>query len=229
MSGRDSQQQPAAARVRLGLTTKLRRQWLHERLAPSAVDPDTNGLLLQRTETDALNSVRAFLLEIANATKGSHQDPLQSAGAGVPLKYVSTYVPKFSDEFAAEWLGADLSFYYVVRKVSFDYHPQDHPQETDMWLQLAAQQFPVFKMAGTIFLIIAPYPGTPVKPDFVERYAECPWKGEGMSLLEYLRRANQENKPLCYNIIFVEAYKRTLAAGDVVDHCALARREAHRC
>ena len=94
------------------------------------------SLLLQHTETDALNGVRAFFPEITEATKGSHQDTLQSDGAGLLLKYVSTYVPKFSDEFAAEWLDDDLSDYHVARKVLFDYHPQ----EPDMWLQISSSK-----------------------------------------------------------------------------------------
>ena len=132
-------------------------------------------------------------------------------------------MPKFSDEFAAEWLDDDLSDYHVARKVLFDYHPQ----EPDMWLQLAAQQFPVFKTAGSIFPIIAPYFGMPAKPDFVTRYEECTWKGTEMNLLEYLRKANKDNKPLRY---IVEAYKRTLAVGEAVDNNALeAFARNYRC
>ena len=194
-----------------------------ERSAPSAVDPETGGLLLQHMENDSLNGVRAFFPEITKATKGSHQDGLQSDGAGLLLKYVSTYVPKFSDEFASEWLDDDLSDYHVARKVLFDYHPQ----EPDMWLQLAAQQFPVFKTAGSIFPIIAPYFGMPAKPDFATRYEECIWKGTEMNLLEYLRKANKDNKPLRY---IVEAYKRTLAVGEAVDNNALeAFARNYRC
>ena len=71
------------------------------------------------------------------------------------MHYVSTYVPKFSDEFATEWLDDDASAYHTAKKVLLDYHPQ----EPDMWLQLAAQQFPVFKTSGTMVPIIARYVG----------------------------------------------------------------------
>ena len=65
---------------------------------------------------------------------------LQTDGRGLVLKYVATYVPKFSDSFANEWLDDDSSDYHVAKKILFDYHPQ----APEMWLQLAAQQFPQF-------------------------------------------------------------------------------------
>eukprot|EP00972_Heterocapsa_arctica_P041940 6185625-Heterocapsa_arctica.AAC.1 len=60
-------------------------------------------------------------------------------------------------------------------------------------------------MGGTIFPILAPYYGMAKKPDFVERYEECTWKGDDMNLLEYLRKANKENKPMRY---IVQAFKK---------------------
>ena len=102
-----------------------------------------------------LNGLRAYFPDITAATKGSHQDALQADGRGMLLKYVSSYVPKFSDDFANEWLddeGGNRSGYHVASKVLRDYHLQ----EPDMWLQLAAQNFTVFKMGGSIFPILAP-------------------------------------------------------------------------
>merc|ERR1711994_1191334 len=117
--------------------------------------------------------------------KGPHQDWLQSdGGSGLILKYVSTYTTKFSDEFATEWLDDDASDYNIAKRVLFDYHPQ----EPDMWLQLAAQHFPVFSTGGSLFPIVAPYPGMKEKPGFVKEYEDCEWKGDEMSLLEYLRK-----------------------------------------
>ena len=61
-----------------------------------------------------------------------------------------------------------------------------------MWLQIAAQQFPVFKMGGSIYPVIAPYAGMPTKPEFVEQYENCNWRGQHMSLLEFLRKVNKK-------------------------------------
>ena len=66
------------------------------------VEEQRDGLLLQHTETDVLNGLRAYFPDITAATKGSHQDALQADGRGMLLKYVSSCVPKFSDDFANE-------------------------------------------------------------------------------------------------------------------------------
>ena len=65
-----------------------------------------------------------------------------------------------------------------------------HPAEPEMWLTLSAQVFPHFFMGGTMKSIVAPWPGMPQKPGFVERHEQCPWRG-GLTLLQYLRRSNE--------------------------------------
>ena len=151
-----------------------------------------------------LNGLRAYFPDITAATKGSHQDALQADGRGMLLKYVSSYVPRFSDDFANEWLddeGGNRSGYHVASKVLCDYHPQ----KPEMWLQLAAQNFPVFKMGGSIFPILAPYCGMQQKPDFVEQYETCDWRGDDMSLLEWMRKANKDGKPMRYIVGSIQA------------------------
>ena len=107
------------------------------------------------------------------------------------MKYVSTYVPKFSDSFASECLNDSASDYHVSKK-------DHHPQEPEMWLHLAAQQFPCFKTGASMMRIVAPYPGMPAKPQWLLNYESCEWKDEHMTLLEYLRKANDKNEPLKY-------------------------------
>ena len=174
-----------------------------EHSGPTTVDDAGEALLLEHTQTDALNGLRAYFPDVTKATKGSHQDALQTDGRGLLLKYVSSYVPKFSDDFATEWLDADdsVSGHRIASKILFDYHPQ----EPDMWLQLAAQQFPVFKMGGSIVPILAPYCGMPKKSKEVELYEASEWRGESMSFLEFLRKTNKHGRPMRY---IVEAFKR---------------------
>ena len=165
----------------------------------TAVEPDAENdlrpkLLLHHDAWSHTHSVRAFFPDVTAATKGSHQDVQQADGRGLLMKYVSTYVPKFSDSFASEWLDDSASDYHVSKKVLFDYHPQ----EPEMWLHLAAQQFPCFKTGASMMPIVAPYPGMPAKPQWLLNYESCEWKGENMTLLEYLRKANDKNEPLKY-------------------------------
>ena len=46
-----------------------------------------------------------------------------SDGRGMLLRYVSGYVPNFSDSFTSEWLNDAASDYSVARRVLADYHP----------------------------------------------------------------------------------------------------------
>ena len=89
----------------------------------------------------------------------------------------------------------------VAKKVLFDYHPQ----EPDVWLQLAAQHFPVFRMAGTLYSTIAPYYGTEKKPDFIIRHEESGWEGDDMCLLEFLRKMSDNGRPMKFIVDALQA------------------------
>ena len=43
---------------------------------------------------------------------------------------------------------------------------------------------------GRITAIVAPWPGMETVPTFVQQYERCSWRGEDMTLLEYLRKSN---------------------------------------
>ena len=102
---------------------------------------------------------------------------------------MGTYVAKFSDSMADEWLNDDASDFSVARNVLTKYHPL----EPEMWLQLAdGRLFPHCLYGGSIVSIVAPWPGIETKPDFVAAYERCAWRGKDMSLLEYLRKANKQ-------------------------------------
>ena len=81
--------------------------------------------------------VRAYIEELL-ASLFCHMDVTGSDGRGALLKYVATYVPKFSDSFTNEWLNDMASGYEVGRRILTDYHPL----EPEMVLQLTMQWFP---------------------------------------------------------------------------------------
>ena len=101
------------------------------------------------------------------------------------LKYAATYLPKFSDGPGKELMDDKSSGYAAARRVLFTYHPG----EPEMWLSLANQQQPMFFLGGTMQPIVAPHPGMPEPPKYVQLYEAAAWKGE-LSLLEFLRRVN---------------------------------------
>ena len=86
-----------------------------------------------------------------------------------------------------EWLNDEASDYSVARNVLTKYHPS----EPEMWLQLAdGRLFPQCIYGGRITAIVAPWPGMETVPTFVQQYERCSWRGEDMTLLEYLRKSN---------------------------------------
>ena len=53
-------------------------------------------------------------------------------------------------------------------------------------------------MGGTVRPLQAPWPGMLEKPKFVELYEACPWRGDHMSLLEWLRKTNANGEILTW-------------------------------
>ena len=123
-----------------------------------------------------------------------HEDVQMADGRHNLLRYVATYAPKFSGSFAKDWLNDDASDYSIARRVAFDYHPL----EPEMWLTLAGQLFPQISYGGTLKPIVAPYPEMGVKPDYVERYEESSWRSEGTTLLDFLRKSNDQGNIIQY-------------------------------
>jgi len=86
-----------------------------------------------------------------------------------------------------EWLDDAASDYCVARNVLSKYHPM----EPEMWLHLAdGRVFPQCISGGTITAIVAPWPTKEELPAYVKQYERSTWRGDDMTLLEYLRKAN---------------------------------------
>lgn len=130
--------------------------------------------------------VRAYVVDVLTSLH-SHTDVQCSDGKGMLLKYVSGYVPKFSDSFTIEWLNDHCSDYMVARRVLTDYHPL----EPEMILQLAMQWFPQVFAGGTMqrFVVPAPWIENDL-PERVKQYMACTWRPEHMTLSDFLRRSN---------------------------------------
>ncbi|CAE7216363.1 pif1, partial [Symbiodinium sp. CCMP2456] len=151
---------------------------------------DDGYLRLRHTEADKDMGIRAYDVEELDVLK-FHQDnvvPNEAInGHGLLLRYIATYLSKFSSSSFHELLddtgstGCGLAVRILATY---------HPGEPEMWLALAAQQFPQFAVGGTVRPIQAPWPGMPEKPDFVLNYERCAWRGEDMCLLDWLRKTN---------------------------------------
>ena len=106
---------------------------------------------LQHTVEDKEAGLRAFMPEVMAALK-CHMDVQSSDGRGMLLRYCATYVPKFSDAFAQEWLNDQASDFAVARRVLSEYHPL----EQEMWLQLASFLLRPCVAGGTMRRFVCP-------------------------------------------------------------------------
>jgi len=92
----------------------------------------------------------------------------------------------------AEWLNDEASDFSVARRILCS----NHPLEPEMWLTLAGKQFPQISMKGTIKEISVPVPSCSPKPKFIQNYEDSAWRPHEMSLLEFLRKTNDEGEIL---------------------------------
>jgi hypothetical protein len=177
---------------------------------PSGYDAAAGVMRLQHLPSDwcAVNKrgvpegVRACLPDVLSSLQ-CHTDVQMSDGRGMLLRYVSGYVPKFSDSFASDWLNDASSDYAVAKRVLTDYHPL----EPEMVLQLAMQWFPQCMMGGSMKPFRVPVPWIGDCPVAVAAYMECTWRPDTMTLLEFLRMSNSKGEPHRFVKQLYEAYK----------------------
>ena len=167
------------------------------REAPSTFDEEAGVLRLHHTKADHMKrnkknepeGVRAYIKDVLSALY-CHVDVLGTDDkAGMLLRYVTSYVPKFSDSFCDEWLADQASDYSIARRVLTDYRPL----EPEMVLQLAMQWFPQTFSSGSFRKFVVPVPWEKAElPGIVRAYMSSTWRGKQMSLMEYLRKANAD-------------------------------------
>ena len=161
----------------------------------SHYDPATGLLRLHHSESDFCKykedgtpeGVRAYLVDIL-ASLHCHVDVQMSEGRGMLLKYVSGYVPKFSDSFTTDWLADGGSDYAIAKRVLTDYHPL----VPEMTLQLAMQWFPQCFAGGTLQRFVVPVPWQGEPNARVQQYMDSTWRHSEMTLAEFLRKTNQK-------------------------------------
>ena len=158
---------------------------------PSEFDEEQQIVKLKHSEEEKSSGHRAYFKETLEILK-SHQDVLHGNGRGLLLKYVSTYTPKFSGDFAKDWLNDEASTFSVARRVLFDYSPA----EPEMWLYLAAKNFPPCKYGGTLMPFRVPYAvaGIDSEDELVNLYQSCEWRRDTMTMLEFLRKSNRKGE-----------------------------------
>ena len=128
-----------------------------------------------KTNNKGVNEgVRAYLVDVLSSL-ACHVDVQASDGQGMLLRYVSGYVPKFSDAFTSEWLNDEASDYAIAKRVLCDYHPL----EPEMTLQLAMQWFPQCMLGGSLQPFRAPVPFEAEElPARVQQYMTCEWRAK---------------------------------------------------
>jgi hypothetical protein len=178
------------------------------RSAPSAYDADSEILRLQHQQRDKEDGLRAYCADVMDALP-CHQDWQVSNGEALLLQYVSKYVSKFSDSAYSEWMNDEASADSVARRVCFEYHPY----EPEMILQLCGAQFRQYDLStasGGFRTVCAPWPGMKIVPEWVKSYTKCPWRGERTTLLDWLRKTNDNGDvahwlQVKYRAVFLEA------------------------
>ena len=183
----------------------------------SYYDGDTGVLHLQHKEEDwckhnragVPEGIRAYMPDLLNSLH-CHIDVQASDGRGMLLKYVSGYVPKFSDSFTTDWLSDQCSDYAIAKRVLTDYHPL----EPEMTLQLAMQWFPQCFAGGTLQRFRVPVPWEGTCAERVVQYMRSRWRAEDMCLEEFLRKTNKKGQIHNYIKKAYEKATRRGAEGD---------------
>ena len=163
----------------------------------SYYDADAGVLHLQHKEQDwckmsragVPEGIRAYMPDLLNSLH-CHIDVQASDGRGMLLKYVSGYVPKFSDSFTTDWLSDQCSDYAIAKRALTDYHPL----EAEMGLQLAMQWFPQCFAGGTLQRFRVPVPWEGTCPERVQQYTQSLWRANDMPLEEFLRKTNKKGR-----------------------------------
>ena len=177
---------PADNPVMSSLVEGSQRSWTGSGwpLEPGAsrYDASTGTLRLHHTESDFCRynaagvpeGVRGYVKDLLSSLH-CHVDVQMSDGRGVLLRYVSGYVPKFSDSFTGV-VGRCLQL------------------EPEMTLQLAMKWFPQCFAGSTLQRFRVPVPWEGDLPERVQQYMSSAWRAMDMPLADFLRRTNRSGK-----------------------------------
>ncbi|CAE7346144.1 PIF1 [Symbiodinium natans] len=155
---------------------------------PPQFDPVTGGWTLPHTPDDADQGVRGYFLDIMDALR-CHQDLQCRQGRGLLLAYVAKYVAKWSDSSYDEWMSDASSVTSLCRKILFEYHPLEPEMVLQLTQGLRQWEFGTVQTGRRSVRAPHPWDESAQQPLFVQKYMDCAWRGETMSLLEYLRKS----------------------------------------
>ena len=160
---------------------------IHE--GPSRWNKDDGGhFQLQHTEDDKCSGVRGFFSDIMD-TLQCHQDFQEANDDGALRRYLVKYPCKMSDSSSEEWLNDAHSGDSIAQAVLFRYKPL----EPEMILQLHGHKFRQWHFStidGGKKDFRVPVPDATDVPKEVRMYEESTWRSPDMSLLDFLRRSN---------------------------------------
>ena len=136
-------------------------------------------------------SVVSYFTDVLAVTK-CHQDvQIDQHGQDNYAAYTAKYAPKFSDSLQQELLNDDADANSIAASVLARYHPC----EPEMALQLFGSMFHQWHIttySGGRRSFRVPSLDTQPLPKEVLLYQTSKWRGDGMSLLEFLRKSNDQ-------------------------------------
>ena len=148
---------------------------------------------LYHSKTDHDLGIRAFFAPLLEVTK-CHQDvQIDSGGQGNYAAYTAKYAPKFSDALHEELLNDDVDANSLAASVLSRYKPG----VPEMVLQMCGtivHQWNVTTTSKGKRNFQVPTPDQANMPQEVQLYMASPWRSEEMTLLEFLRKSNNQGE-----------------------------------
>ena len=212
LDGVASATRPAEGTALRGIVQRSQLDWkgktpwpVHER--PNEWDEGLGCTKLRHDESDHTDGVRAYLREKLAALR-CHMDLQETDDDGAMQAYLAKYPVKNSSGLDEEWLqdeaGANALAWGVLSRYK--------PHEPEMVLQLFGQKFRQWStntVDGGKRDFIVPVPDAPQLPKEIKQYEDCRWRGDQMSLLDFLRRTNKQGEIAKW---LKEAHKRYISS-----------------
>ena len=154
---------------------------------------DAQAYEFHHTAEDHSKGVRGYFGPLMEATK-CHQDvQVNQHGQENYAAYTAKYAPKFSDSMEEELLNDDADANSIAASVLSRYKPC----VPEMALQLFGsvfRQWHIGTYSGGRRTLNVPTPDVDPAPKPIELYENSSWRAEDMTLLDYLRKTNDQGE-----------------------------------